>query len=80
MSLNEAKKYFNREILYKKLTVYDHYCPLLDKKITGKLCHEIIMVTKVKLAFSAVLGIKVFSKNETCSICNFCPINRTMNN
>lgn len=52
----------------------------LDKKITRKLCRKIIMVTKKKLAFSAVWEIKVFLKNETCSICNFCPINRTMNN
>lgn len=33
MSLNESKRYFNREILHKELMVYDHYCPQLDKKL-----------------------------------------------
>ncbi len=78
MSLNEAKEYFYKEILYQKLIGDNHYCPLLDKNIADGLCYEIIMVIARMLVFSAVPEINGFSRDEVCKICNSCPINKAM--
>lgn len=78
MSLKEAKKFFNEEILYQELIGHDHYCPLFDEKIADGLCYEIIMVTAKVLAFGAVPEICRFERDEVCLICNSCPINKAM--
>lgn len=76
MSLNEAKKNFKENILFKKFINQDHYCPLMDSKIKDGLCCEIIAATQENLIYDAIREISDFKREEVCLICSSCPINK----